>query len=333
MLLGRVVIGAEFTHSWARDQAAFAGMALMQTVAFLRPAPSRVLAIGLGCGTAPAFLRQRGIATDVVELHAAVVHAARTHFLFGTVDGPGRTVVADALAWLQQTSRRGPGELPQQRYHAVLSDLFDGDNPSASISHEHFDSIKRHWLEEGGVLALNIVAFGAGKKARLAKAAARTLRSCFSHVLVFADHDIGTPQHANGDPSSTTTPCNLLFFASDAPIVFDTPQYQGDPPGSSYHLHSHFYKWQVPELAAAANGEEGEILTNTSADQTLPPLWLREGGDAIRAALTRMQHDVLPAEGWEMVEGLLLDEMSAYRSPQEHTTSRGFHQHVHGEEL
>lgn len=326
MLLGRVVIGAEYTHDWARDQAAFSGMALMQTVAFLRPAPSRVLAIGLGSGTAPAFLRQRGIATDVVEVHEAVVQAARAHFLFGTVDDPGRTVVADALVWLQRTSQRGPSELVQQRYQVVLSDLFDGDNPTASISYEHFDLIKRQWLEEGGVFALNLVAFGAGKHARLSKAAARTLRSCFRHVLVFADHDT-PPDDARRAPSLATAPCNLLFFASDAPIVFDPPPHQGDPPGSSYHLHSHFLKWQVPELAAAAAGEDGEILTNRSADHVLQPVWLREDGDAIRLALWDMQLHVLPDSGWEMVEGLLLDPMSGRRPPDDHTTTKGFSRH------
>jgi hypothetical protein len=62
LLADEVILGAEYVAEWARDQAAFSGMALMQTVAFLDPPPSAVLALGLGSGTVPAFLRDRSSA-------------------------------------------------------------------------------------------------------------------------------------------------------------------------------------------------------------------------------------------------------------------------------
>jgi len=329
LLLGHVVIGAEYLADWAREQAAFSGMALMQTIAFLQPAPKNVLALGLGSGTAPTFLRQRGIATDIIEIDDGVLNAASAHCLFGEVGAPGRTIFADALTWLTipETDRTAAAEadsshataLPAQRglsmeepedggdsdagdrprYSAVLSDLFDGGNPTASISHEHFSLIKRKWLLPGGVLALNIVAFGSGQHARLAKAAARTLRHVFGHVLVFADHDVSTAAAYD----LAAAPCNLIFFASDAPIVFAPPADAGDPPGSCYHLHAHFGDWQVRELAAATHGEEGEVLS--SAVESTAPLWLREDSEAVRAALPAMQRGALPDEGWAMVERLM----------------------------
>ena len=62
LLADDVILGAEYAAEWARDQAAFSGMALMQTVAFLDPPPRAVLALGLGSGTVPAFLRDRSSA-------------------------------------------------------------------------------------------------------------------------------------------------------------------------------------------------------------------------------------------------------------------------------
>lgn len=318
MLLGSVVIGAEYLADWARDQAAFSGMALMQTLAFLRARPSRILALGLGSGTAPAFFRQRGIWTDVVEINGAVVAAANRHFLIGEFEQPGNTIIADALEWLQD-----PGEdYHNSRYDVVLSDMFEGTNPTGSISEEHFRLIKRDWLTSKGVLALNIVAFGAGKHARLAKAVARTLRSLFQHVLVFADHDaskVDADGHQNVylfegstlDNSSdlASTPCNLLFVGSDAPIAFDAPGDEGDPVGSCYHLHAHFLEWQVTALSAASEGIDGEVL-RAPAPNMPSPTWLHADSNAITAALPAMQHDTLPASGWRLVDKLLLGDVS-----------------------
>ena len=62
LLADDTILGAEYAEEWARDQAAFSGMALMQTVAFLDPPPRAVLCLGLGSGTVPAFLRDRNAA-------------------------------------------------------------------------------------------------------------------------------------------------------------------------------------------------------------------------------------------------------------------------------
>ena len=51
--------------------------ALMETTAFLQPKPQTALCLGLGAGTAPAFLREAGIQTDVVERDAAVASMVR----------------------------------------------------------------------------------------------------------------------------------------------------------------------------------------------------------------------------------------------------------------
>lgn len=72
LLLDKHVMGIEHLDEEVRHEAAFAGMALMQTIAYLRPRPQAVLCLGLGAGTVPAFLRLLQIRTDVVERDAAV---------------------------------------------------------------------------------------------------------------------------------------------------------------------------------------------------------------------------------------------------------------------
>jgi len=72
LLLDESVIGIEHRDEDVRHEAAFAGMALMETTAFLQPKPQTALCLGLGAGTAPAFLREANIQTDVVERDAVV---------------------------------------------------------------------------------------------------------------------------------------------------------------------------------------------------------------------------------------------------------------------
>jgi len=304
LLIGRVVVGAEYRMEWARDQAVFSGMALMQSVGFLtEPVPRRVLALGLGSGTAPAFLRARGIATDVVEIEPKVIAAAEAHFLFGEHRAPGSTLCADAVAYMRNATGGAPASA-SLLYDAILSDLFDGDNPMGLLDADQLRALKAGWLQpETGVLALNIVAFRTGPHARLARAVAATLRSVFRHVVVYADHD---PRAADGDSS---LPGNLLFLASDTAVAkrLATPPDEGDPPESSFYLHAHFKGWAPPELAAAADGEEGDVLAAGSGGGGEPPAWLREAAAAVRAAVPEMQRDALPAEGWQVVERLVAE--------------------------
>ena len=70
MLMNGTVIGAEYIDSFARDQAAFSGMALMQAVWFMvsqtGTRPASALCVGLGAGTVPSFLISKGVDVDVV---------------------------------------------------------------------------------------------------------------------------------------------------------------------------------------------------------------------------------------------------------------------------
>ena len=175
----RALLGAEYLADWARDQPAWSGMALMETLAFLRPAPSRVLCLGLGAGTVPVELRTRGIMTDVVERDAAVTALAKKHFAYGEMPMPGKTVHADAFEFISDYRT-------DSVYDVILSDLFDGST-SRLYTSAHFGRAKR-WLRPGGTFALNIVSFYSGPHAALTAAVATALGSTFKHVRAFADH-------------------------------------------------------------------------------------------------------------------------------------------------
>lgn len=270
LLRDGVVLGAEYIAEWARPQAAFTGMALMQVVAFLQPRPERVLCLGLGAGTVPEFLRAQGIKSDVVELDKAVISASEL-FAISARLSPGQTWQADARVALGAAGAV---------YDIVLSDLFDGDNPLAFLTAEHFQRMRAALHPEKGIAAVNLVA---DREGQLAKAVARTLRSVFSHVLAVSD-DALSAEPAVG---------NVFFIASQKPLRWQPPIDRGFPEESAQYAHSHFLEWQVPQLQAALEGSSGEILHDG-----VEPSWLAEEAAAIRGSITELQRALLPAEAW-----------------------------------
>ena len=65
---GASVVGAQYLAAEFRDQAAFTGFAVQQSVLFARPTSRRALQLGLGAGIVPTFLREHGLRVDVVEM-------------------------------------------------------------------------------------------------------------------------------------------------------------------------------------------------------------------------------------------------------------------------
>ena len=90
---------------------------------------------------------------------------ARAHFRFGTVDPLGRTIHADITDFLPNVSATGGSAWPAASYDVILSDLYDGSNPLASLSSVSVHRLKAA-LRPGGVLAVNIVAHFDGPHAR-----------------------------------------------------------------------------------------------------------------------------------------------------------------------
>ena len=196
MLMNSTVIGAEYIDSFARDQAAFSGMALMQAVWFMvsqtGARPASALCVGLGAGTVPSFLISKGVDVDVVEHSRAVLQAAESHFLYGATGHQRHAHVADARNFLfAEPPRFGRAGIDgKPAYDAVVLDLFDGEDPARLLTTQLFERVKATWIRRGGAVVVNVVAFWTGEHVALARAVVRTLRASFAHVRAFVDHDL-----------------------------------------------------------------------------------------------------------------------------------------------
>ena len=87
------------------------------------------------------------------------------------------------------------------RYDALIVDLYTGDNPLEMLTADSLAQLKRAWLQPGGALVVNVVAFYTGPHVALARDVVRTLRSVFGHVRCFVDR----PPHLSPD-----VPTNLV---------------------------------------------------------------------------------------------------------------------------
>jgi hypothetical protein len=127
---------------------------------------------------------------------------ASEHFGFAT---DGRVYVEDARTFLNNTANR---------YDLIVHDTFTGGaTPEHLVSLEVFQRT-RSLLRHQGVLALNFVGYHEGPRAEASWAIARTLRFAFPYVRTFSD---SPPAQAADSPG------NLVFFASDSPLVFEVP--------------------------------------------------------------------------------------------------------------
>ena len=320
LLADSVIIGCEHRVEAVRDQACFAAMALMATVAFLLPAPRRALCLGLGAGFVPQFLRARGVETDVVEHDAAVIKMAEDHFLFGVTPPPagagtsmanrgGSVLHHDALDFVANAHDRR--HVSGVAYDVVLSDLWTGGNEGRALLRPFFASVRSHLLRPNGTFAMNILAYADGPHFALARRTVHTLRAVFRHVLVFDELDpaeAGAEAVAGADPD----PSNLLLLASDAPIRLDAgaavdekqeeEEDEEEAPNSMGHLFAHFQQWQPPRLREAAHGPlDSEAVLETAED------WaeLLQERTAANQAMRSQQRALLPDAAWRLVEELV----------------------------
>lgn len=186
LLYDQTIIGAEFDDPEYRTQAAYPGFAIMQSAAYMDRTFSKAAQIGLGIGTVPSFLREKGIPTDVIEISDAVVKQAANYFQYERCedDDPedcdnGKTFVTDGLAFLQQQP-----EKPQ--YDLFIIDVYTGWNPLAFFVQEVMVSVRDKWLTKpSGVFVVNFVGLFNGPHAVVPKSIYRTLQSVFKHVKAF----------------------------------------------------------------------------------------------------------------------------------------------------
>lgn len=165
--------------------------AMMLSLAWQRE-PQRVCIIGLGGGRIPLVLHTCYPQTqiDCIETDPDVVEVAQEYF--GVVfDETLRAFVADGRTFLQKNASASP-------YDIIMIDISDGDgcSPSSLSTREFFEEC-RHYLEEDGIVAINLLTSDASFLPKI-----HTMATCFSrttclpvqnwrNTVFFASHNNG----------------------------------------------------------------------------------------------------------------------------------------------
>lgn len=115
-----------------------------------RPAPRRVLLIGVGGGSLPMALRalRPDMSMDAVDIDPVVLEAAQRWFGL-KADAALRLHAADGVEYVARALAAG------QRYDAVLLDAFDAEGIPAPLFTEAFLRDLRALLAPGGVFLAN----------------------------------------------------------------------------------------------------------------------------------------------------------------------------------
>jgi len=130
------------------DHIEFAYIKQLTNAFALRPGASRVLFIGLGGGTFPAFVRRHLPAAemDVVELDPVVVDFA-TEFMGFSPDGDLRIHVGDGRAFVENTL---------ETWDVIVLDAYGIDNIPYALATQQFLAAVRARLAPGGLVVANL---------------------------------------------------------------------------------------------------------------------------------------------------------------------------------
>lgn len=135
--------------------------------------PRRILVVGLGGGTLPAFLRKRypEATIDAVEIDPEVVHVAKQYLGFRE-DARMRAHVADGRKFIEAVA------LP---YDAIFLDAFGSDAVPPHLTTREFLAAVRRAVAPGGVVIGNV---WARESNRLYDSMVRTYRDVFDELYV-----------------------------------------------------------------------------------------------------------------------------------------------------
>ena len=241
---GSSIIGASFIDESINDQTVFGTFALIESaVVHFHYAPRhfaqlhRVLIVGLGSGMLATRLReQESMMVDVIERNAAVVAAAAQSFGYDpTAHAGGTTYVGDAGALLAERASNGAHGAADERYDALVYDVFTGASDGARLSAEMAVLLRDRWLLPGGLLLLNFVGFVQPQSKTASNTAAergeddpeppdaytlitrpqvRVLRDTFADVRCFAEGPL--PLLPRDEPSNI-----VCAAATRAPLAWD----------------------------------------------------------------------------------------------------------------
>jgi spermidine synthase len=152
---------------------ALAGMGLCEE-------PRRILVVGLGGGTLPAFLRRHypDAVIDAVDIDPEVAFVAREYFGFKE-DARMRIHVTDGRKFIENV---------RQPYDAIFLDAFGSDAVPAHLTTGEFLQAVRRAVAPGGVVIGNIWDRAYN---RLYDSMVRTYRAVFEELFVVAVGDSG----------------------------------------------------------------------------------------------------------------------------------------------
>ena len=152
---------------------ALTGLALCET-------PRRMLVVGLGGGTLPAFLRRHypDAVIDAVDIDPEVAFVAREYFAFRE-DDRMRIHVADGRKFIESV---------RQPYDVIFLDAFGSDAVPAHLTTQEFLRAVRRAVSPGGVVIGNIWDRGYN---RLYDSMVRTYREVFDELFVVGVADSG----------------------------------------------------------------------------------------------------------------------------------------------
>eukprot|EP00439_Symbiodinium_sp_Y106_P079372 s2042_g18.t1 len=253
LTFGSSIIGAQYVQAEYKDQAAFTGFAVQESILFVNRSLRHVLQLGLGAGVVASYLRSHRIQVDVVELSDAVLYLAEKRFEFNSCCQEGQAALGacdpGGPSATACRARQGSSKLSEARsflfdqeatrYDVVISDVFNGSNPGHMHSVEVFARLKDHWLIPGGILVLNFVGFHRGPGSQLSFDVATTLRAVFQVARCYRD------QGLEEEPDMAA---NLVCFASDEDFRFNVPQsgdFSNPIPLSSFWVMQEFQAWEV----------------------------------------------------------------------------------------
>ncbi len=169
----------------------------------LAPQMKRALVIGLGAGNMAKVLHDRyGLSTDTLEIDPAVADAATRWFGFKPT---GEALVGDARYEIRRL--QGP-------YDLIIHDCFTGGSEPAHLLTVEALSELRELLAQGGIVAVNFVAFSRGHDDTALASVARTMAEVFPHQATFIS-----------EPGSDFN--DFIFMASAAPINLQSVALEG----------------------------------------------------------------------------------------------------------
>lgn len=121
----------------------------MMTFLLFLPAPRTVLAIGLGGGSLPKFIRRyvEGARTTVVEINPQVIAVARSHFQLPPDDEYLQVVAADGADYVRN---------PPIAHDVLMVDSYDSFGIALNLSSQDFYDACRAALSPHGILVVNL---------------------------------------------------------------------------------------------------------------------------------------------------------------------------------